>query len=103
MISPPKLITENRERQLQYVKAGTIHKEMSLASPVFTFAVRELFLLPSNPFNLVKKPIKPPARKNRISQDQIKMVLVGLDNYEEGEAITLKFSKMGITSLGSYV
>ncbi|WP_110974791.1 tyrosine-type recombinase/integrase [Acinetobacter sp. WCHAc060042] len=80
----PKLITENRERRLQYVKAGTIHKEMSLGSSVFTFAVRELFLLPSNPFNLVKKPIKPPARKNRISQDQIKMVLVGLDNYEEG-------------------
>lgn len=77
----PKLITENRERRLQQVKPGTLHKEMSLGSSVFTFAVREVFLIQSNPFNLVKKPIKPQARQNRIDQSQIEKVLLGLDTY----------------------
>lgn len=80
----PKLITENRERRLKLVKPGTLHKEMSLGSVVFTFAVREVFLLTSNPFNLVKKPTKPKSRQNRISQVQIEQILKGLDNYVEG-------------------
>ena len=79
----PKLITENRERRLKFVKPGTLHKEMSLGSSVFTFAVREVFLIQSNPFNLVKKPTKPQSRQNRINQAQIDRVLFGLDHYNE--------------------
>lgn len=79
----PKLITENRDRRLKMVQPATVHREMSLGSVVFTFAVREAFLIPSNPFNLVKKPIKPQSRQNRISQTQIEQILKGLDNYHE--------------------
>ena len=80
----PKLITENRDRRLKMVKPATVHREMSLGSAAFTFAVREVFLVPSNPFNLVKKPIKPDSKPRRISQDQIDQLLVGLDHYKEG-------------------
>ncbi len=44
--TPPKLITENRDRRSKYVRPGTLHKEMSLGSSVFTFAVREVFFNP---------------------------------------------------------
>lgn len=80
----PKLITENRDRRLKTVKPSTVHREMSLGSAAFTFAVREVFLIQSNPFNLVKKPIKPDPKPKRISQEQINQILVGLDNYKEG-------------------
>lgn len=79
----PKLITENREKRLKSVKPATVHREMSLGSSVFTYAVREVFFVVSNPFNLVKKPTKPVPRKNRIYQDQIDKVLAGLDNYND--------------------
>lgn len=84
----PKLITENRDKRLEHVKPATVHREMSLGSSVFTFAVRELFLIPANPFNLVKKPTKPPARNNRIDASQIEMILTGLDNYSEDKVPT---------------
>lgn len=74
----PKLITENRERRLKFVKPGTLHKEMSLGSSVFTFTVHEVFLIQST-----KKPTKPQSRQNRINQAQIDRFLFGLDHYNE--------------------
>jgi integrase len=79
----PKLITENRDRRLKMVQPATVHREMSLGSTAFTFAVREVFLIQSNPFNLVKKPIKPESKARRINQVQVDQILAGLGNYHE--------------------
>ncbi|WP_228257598.1 hypothetical protein [Acinetobacter bouvetii] len=79
----PKMISENRDKRLLHVQPATVHREMSVGSSAFSYAVRDLFLIESNPFNLVKKPTKPPARKNRIDQNQIDRILEGLDQYNE--------------------
>ncbi|QFS18705.1 site-specific integrase [Acinetobacter indicus] len=79
----PQKITKWRNDRLKEVSPGTVQRQMCLYSSVFTYAVRELFLLKQNPFSLVQKPTKPAARSRLISDDEIDDILLGL-GYSHG-------------------
>lgn len=64
---------------MNFVSAGSVHREMGLYSSVFSYARLELFLIKENPFNGVQKPTKPVSRSRLISEDEIEDILKGLD------------------------
>ncbi|PKD80210.1 tyrosine-type recombinase/integrase [Acinetobacter radioresistens] len=80
----PKHLTNWRNKRLKEVGANTVLREMALYSSVFSYAIKELFLLDSNPWSLVKKPQKPKSRHRRIREDEIAQILSALD-YHEGK------------------
>lgn len=83
----PQMLTNWRNSRLRSVTAGTVLREMSLLSAVFSFAQKELFLVDSNPFVLVSKPKQPKARCRRIPQADIDALMKGLE-YEVGTVPT---------------
>lgn len=80
----PKDLTDWRNKRSTQVSAGTVLKEMSLFSAVFSYAQKELFLIEQNPFFMVSKPKQPKARDRRITDDEINLLLDGL-NYTQGQ------------------
>ncbi|MFV5516724.1 tyrosine-type recombinase/integrase [Acinetobacter gerneri] len=74
----PQDIAGNRDRRLKQVNPSTVNREMALTSSVFSFAVKELFLLKENPCSHVKKPQPNRARNNRINTEYEDKVLEGL-------------------------
>ena len=84
----PKHLTTWRNKRLEEVGANTVLREISLYSSVFSYAVKELFLLDVNPWMGIKKPAKPKARNRRIRDDEIELILGSL-NYSKGQTPTL--------------
>lgn len=84
----PKHLTTWRNKRATEVGANTLLREMALYSSVFSYAVKELFLLDVNPWTNVKKPVKPKARHRRIRDNEIQLILESL-NYSEGQTPTL--------------
>lgn len=84
----PKHLTNWRNKRLEEVGANTVLREISLYSSVFSYAVKELFLLDVNPWMGIKKPAKPKARNRRIRDDEIELILGSL-NYSKGQTPTL--------------
>lgn len=84
----PKHLTTWRNKRATEVGANTLLREMALYSSVFSYAVKELFLLDVNPWTNVKKPVKPKARHRRIRDNEIQLILESL-NYSEGQIPTL--------------
>lgn len=84
----PKHLTAWRNNRAKQVGANTLLREMALYSSVFSYAVKELFLLESNPWVNVKKPTKPKARNRRIRDGEIDLILEGL-GYQQGQVPTL--------------
>ncbi|WP_163123628.1 tyrosine-type recombinase/integrase [Acinetobacter portensis] len=84
----PKHLTAWRNKRAKEVGANTLLREMALYSSVFSYAVKELFLLDVNPWTNVKKPVKPKARHRRIRDNEIQLILESL-NYREGQTPTL--------------
>lgn len=82
-----KDLTEWRNSRSEVVSAGTVLKEMSLYSAVFSYAQKELFIIDQNPFFIVSKPKQPKARDRRITDNEISLLLEGL-NYCEGQVPT---------------
>lgn len=74
-------LTHWRNKRQSEVSDGTVLKEISLYSAVFTYAQKELFLLSENPFFGLKKPRKPKSRNRRITQSEIEKIIAEL-NYE---------------------
>ncbi|QOW46490.1 MULTISPECIES: site-specific integrase [Acinetobacter] len=83
----PKHLTNWRNKRAKEVGANTLLREMALYSSVFTYAIKELFILDDNPWSTVKKPVKPKARHRRIRDDEIKIIIKSLD-YVEGKIPT---------------
>lgn len=77
-------LTHWRNKRQSEVSDGTVLKEISLYSAVFTFAQKELFLLNENPFFGLKKPKKPKSRNRRILQSEIEKIIAEL-KYEVGQ------------------
>ncbi|AOA58294.1 tyrosine-type recombinase/integrase [Acinetobacter larvae] len=77
----PRHLTNWRNTRLKVVGPNTVLREIALYSAVFSYAVKELFLIDSNPWLLIKKPTKPKARNRRIRDDEIKKILEAL-NYQ---------------------
>lgn len=94
----PRKISLWRNNRLKEVSAGTVHRQMSLYSAVFTYAKNELFLIKTNPFAEVTKPSKPKPRNRRITPDEIKTILDGLD-YVPGTTPTTPRQYVGWTFL----
>ncbi|UBX51530.1 site-specific integrase [Acinetobacter pseudolwoffii] len=84
----PKHLTTWRNKRATEVGANTLLREMALYSSVFSYAVKELFLLDVNPWTNVKKLVKPKARHRRIRDNEIQLILESL-NYSEGQIPTL--------------
>lgn len=77
-------LTHWRNKRQSEVSDGTVLKEISLYSAVFTYAHKELFLLTENPFFGLKKPKKPKSRNRRILQSEIEKIITEL-KYETGQ------------------
>lgn len=71
----PKHLTEWRNKRLQVVTDGTVLRQISLYSSIFTYAQKELFLIEQNPWALVSKPEQPDSRERRISVEEINIVM----------------------------
>lgn len=84
----PRHLTAWRNKRSKEVGANTVLREMALYSSVFSYAVKELFLLDVNPWVNVKKPIKPKARNRRIRDNEIELLIEAL-NYSHGQVPTL--------------
>lgn len=80
----PQVLTEWRNERLKQVAVGTVLRDISLFSAIFTYAQKELFLIESNPFASISKPQQPKPRNRRISDDEIELILKAHD-YEEGQ------------------
>ena len=84
----PRHLTAWRNKRSKEVGANTVLREMALYSSVFSYAVKELFLLDVNPWVNVKKPIKPKARNRRIRDNEIEILIEAL-SYSHGQVPTL--------------
>lgn len=79
-----------RDRRLSQVSAGTVLRDWSLLSHVFTVAVKEWEYLPNNPMKNVSKPKAPPSRDRRISEGEVTRIVLGLGYSKVGEAKTAR-------------
>lgn len=68
-------LTQWRNERLKSVSEGSVRREISYLSPIFTYAVKELFLIKNNPFEFVKSPSQPAPRYRRITQDEIDAIV----------------------------
>lgn len=71
----PKHLTDWRNRRLQEVSAGTVLKEISLFSSIFSFAKKELFAIEDNPWLSISKPSQPTPRHRRINADEVAAIM----------------------------
>lgn len=71
----PQDLTWWRNHRLKNNKESTVMRDMNTLSPVFTYAVKELFLIEKNPFSLVVKPTGITPRNRRISDEEIQKIL----------------------------
>lgn len=81
----PQVLTEWRNARIKQVAVGTVLRDISLFSAIFTYAQKELFLIESNPFASISKPQQPKPRNRRISNEEISLILEA-HNYKEGQA-----------------
>lgn len=79
----PQVLTKWRNERLKQVAVGTVLRDISLFSAIFTYAQKELFLIESNPFASISKPQQPKPRNRRISDEEIDLILKA-HGYEEG-------------------
>lgn len=80
----PQILTNWRNERLGQVSPGTVLRDISLFSAIFTYAQKELFLVENNPFFLIAKPTQPKSRKRRISDAEIELILKE-HNYQRGQ------------------
>ncbi len=74
----PAHIAHWRDRRLKEVSAGTVLRELTLLSAVFTIARREWRWLEENPCRDVKRPSALAHRDRRISEGEIQAILAAL-------------------------
>lgn len=79
----PKQLALWRDERLNQVSAASVLLEMSFLSCVFNHAVKELYLLDTNPMDRVVKPARSLARDRRISPDEEQRI-IEWSGYEYG-------------------
>ncbi|WPB87436.1 site-specific integrase [Sediminicoccus rosea] len=68
----PEQVADWRDSRLKIVSAATVNRELNLLSAVFTTAIKDWRIgLQANPVRLTSRPKNPPARKRRVSDDEI--------------------------------
>jgi integrase len=83
----PSHIADWRDGRLAKVKPGSVQREMTIISGVFSVAVREWGVMDSNPVKMIAKPRTPQARDRIFTDDEIERLLVEL-GYSGGKAET---------------
>lgn len=81
-------LTRYRDMRLQKVASSTVLRDFSYLSSVFSYAVKNLFIIDKNPCLDVHKPSKNKDRYRRITQDEIDALLIACD-YQVGQTPTL--------------
>src|SRR5690554_31207 len=71
------------------VSPSTVNRELNFLSSVFEYCVTHWRWLKANPIKGTQKPKNPPPRDRRISDTEIKRILLALDDFN-GEVITLR-------------
>ena len=75
----PSDIVEWRNKRKKEVKVSTLRNEHAIYSAVFTYALKELFLIESNVWQTVPMPSKERSRNQRIMPEQQEVLLKALD------------------------
>ena len=75
----PSDIVEWRNNRKKEVKVATLRNEHAIYSAIFTYAMKELFLIESNVWHTVTMPSKEKSRNQRITPEQQEMLLKSLD------------------------
>ncbi len=75
----PSDIVEWRNKRKKEVKVSTLRNEHAIYSAVFTYALKELFLIESNVWQTVPMPSKEKSRNQRIMPEQQEVLLKALD------------------------
>ncbi|MHA3079685.1 tyrosine-type recombinase/integrase [Acinetobacter sp. ANC 5502] len=75
----PSDIVAWRNARKKEVKIGTLRNEHAIFSAIFTYAMKELFLIESNVWHSVPMPSKEKSRNQRITQEQQDTLLEALD------------------------
>lgn len=81
-------IAKWRDGRLKKVKPGTVRREWTLLSNVFTVATKEWKWIPENPMLEVQRPPEPPSRDATWNDEQIERMLLSL-GYTEEKAETI--------------
>lgn len=75
---PSDIVTWRNKRKKE-VKIGTLRNEYAIFSAIFTYAMKELFLIESNVWHAVPMPSKDKPRNQRITQEHQDAVLEALE------------------------
>ncbi len=68
----PEQVADWRDARLLLVSGASVNREMNLLSGVFTTAIKDWRIgLRENPVHLTSRPANPPARKRRVSDEEI--------------------------------
>ena len=84
-------LTRYRDMRLQKVAPSTVLRDFSYLSSVFSYAVKNLFIIDKNPCLDVHKPSKNKDRYRRITQDEIDALLIACD-YQVGQMLNVYYN-----------
>lgn len=87
-----------RDERLASVGPGTVRREMGLMVDVFTIARREWGWIKTSPMPDVRRPPNPPARRRRITPDEIAAMSAALGVSEGLHAVTVT-NRIGLAFL----
>lgn len=87
-----------RDERLASVGPGTVRREMGLMVDVFTIARREWGWIKASPMPDVRRPPNPPARRRRITPDEVAAMSAALGVSERLHAITIT-NRIGLAFL----
>lgn len=87
-----------RDARLAEVRPGTVRREMGLMVDVFTIARREWGWIKSSPMPDVRRPPNPPARRRRITDDEIAAMSAALGVSERLHTFTVT-NRIGLAFL----
>lgn len=94
-----KDISRFRDDRLKSVAPGTVNRELTLLSSVFSIALKDWEWCRTNPVRGVSRPKNPPPRDRRISQDEIDRVLLCLGYSGEVETKQQQVAVMFLIAL----
>lgn len=81
----PAHIAEWRDARLSTVSPGSVQRELTMLSGVFSTAVREWGLMAENPVRQITKPRTPPPRDRIFTEDEVCQIVAALKYTGEAE------------------
>ena len=72
----PSDISIWRDRRMSEVKPGTVLRDWTLLSNIFSKSINEWGMIAKNPMSSVKRPAEPAARDRLVTQDELKALAI---------------------------